>query len=442
MFADAAVLLLLIVLNGIFAMSELAIVSSRRVRLQQLAEDGRPGAQRALELADDPTRFLSTIQVGITSIGILIGAIGEATFADHLREPLARIPAIEPYADTLALAILVVVVTYLSLIFGELVPKRLAMIRAEAIAMRVSRPMHWISAIGRPVVRLLSLSTDFILRLLRVRRASEPSVTDEEIKVLMEQGAEEGVFERVEQELVENILLLDNRRVGAIMTPRMDIVFVDVREPFAGNRQRILDDAHSEIPVCDGGLENVVGFVKSKALLKRLLLGEPVDLAVLSERPLFVPKTLTLMQLLEHFKRSHLHTALVVDEYGEVTGLVSLNDVLEAIVGDLPSGGGEGEAEAVQREDGSWLIDGMMDLHEIKQRFDLEELPGEETGHVHTLSGYVMLSLGRVPRVAESFEAAGLRFEVVDMDGHRVDKVLVKPLPGDAPPDPWGSPSA
>ena len=436
MFADAAVLLLLILLNGIFAMSEIAIVSSRRVRLQQMAEDGRPGAQRALELADDPTRFLSTIQVGITTIGILTGAIGEASFTEHLREPLAQIPAFEPHADTLAFVIMVILVTYLSLIVGELVPKRLAMIRPESIAMRVSRPMHWLSAFGRPVVRLLSLSTDFILRVLRARRPSEPSVTEEEIKVLMEQGTEEGVFERAEQELVENILLLDNRRVGAIMTPRMDIVFVDMREPFAVNRQRILDDAHSEIPVCDGGLENVVGFVKSKALLRRLLLGEAVDLAALSERPLFVPKTLTLMQLLEHFKRSHLHTALVVDEYGEVTGLVSLNDVLEAIVGDLPSGGGEGEAEAVQREDGSWLIDGMMDLHEIKQRFDLEDLPGEETGNVHTLSGYVMLRLGRVPKVTDGFEVAGLRFEVVDMDGHRVDKVLVTPPTGDFPPGP------
>ncbi len=428
MLPEILLLLLLIALNGLFAMSELAIVSSRRVRLQQMAEDGRPGAVRALELASEPTRFLSTIQVGITSIGILIGAIGEASLAEVIQGWLERWPLLALHAEAVALAVMVVVVTYVSLIVGELVPKRLAMLRPEPIAVLIARPMHRLSVVAQPLVRLLSLSTELVLRLLGARKPTEPSVTEEEIKVLMEQGAEEGVFEKAEQELVENILLLDIRRVGAVMTPRMDIVYVDTTEPLAVNRQRLLEEAYAEVPVCAGGLEHVLGFVTSKVLLRRLLAGEPLDFATLAEPPLFVPKTVTLIQLLEHFKRTHLHTALVVDEYGEVAGLVSLTDVLEAIVGALPSGGAEEGPEAVQREDGSWLIDGMMDLHELKQRFDLGDLPGEDPAKVHTVGGYVMLSLGRVPAAADVFEAAGLRFEVVDMDGRRVDKVLVKPL--------------
>ena len=426
MLPEVLLLLLLVSLNGLFAMSELAIVSSRRVRLQHMAEDGRPGAARALELAGEPTRFLSTVQVGITGIGVLLGAIGEASLAESFRNWLERWSLTAPHAEGIALALMVVVVTYVSLIVGELVPKRIAMLNPEPIAVRVARPMHWLSLLSQPLVRLLSLSTEGVLRLLGVRRPSEPSVTEEEIKILMEQGTEEGVFERTELELVENILRLDIRRVGAVMTPRMEIVCVDTTEAFAVNRDRLLEQTYSEFPVCTGGLEHVVGFVTAKALLRSLLAGEEVDFAAVAAPPLFVPKTVTLIQLLEQFKRSQLHTALVVDEYGEISGLVSLRDVLDAIVGALPSGAAEEAPEAVGREDGSWLVDGMMDLHELKQRFDLDALPGEDFLKVHTVGGYVMLSLGRVPAAAEVFEAAGLRFEVVDMDGRRVDKVLVR----------------
>jgi len=378
MLSEVLLLLLLISLNGLFAMSELAIVSSRRVRLQHMAEDGRPGAARALELAAEPTRFLSTVQVGITGIGVLLGAIGEASLAESFQRWLERWPLTAPHAEGIALALMVALITYASLIVGELVPKRIAMLHPETIAVRVARPMHRLSLLSRPLVRLLSLSTEGVLRLLGVRRPSEPSVTEEEIQILMEQGTQEGVFERTELELVENILRLDIRRVGAVMTPRMDIVYVDTAEPFAVNRTRLLEDTYSEVPVCVGGLENVVGFVTAKALLRSLLTGKELDFAAVAAPPLFVPTTVTLIQLLAHFKRSQLHTALVVDEYGEVAGLVSLTDVLEAIVGALPSGAAEETPDAVEREDGSWLVDGMMDLHDLKQRFDLDALPGEE----------------------------------------------------------------
>jgi putative hemolysin len=428
MLIEIVLLLSLILLNGVFAMSEIAVVSSRRARLGQMAQEGRVGAAQALALAEDPGRFLPTIQVGITSIGILAGAVGEASIAERLEGYLGQVPALADHAELIALVAMVVVVTYVSLIVGELVPKRLAMLRPEAIATVIARPMNNLSRIARPLVRLLGYSTEVVLRLLRARRAAEPSVTDEEIKVLMAQGALEGVFVKAEQELVENILLLDSRKVGAVMTPRMDIVSLDLRDALAESRQRILDHPYSVFPVCDGGLENVVGVVKTKGLLRWLLSGHPLELRALVEPPLFVPKTLSLMQLLEHFKRSRLPTALAVDEYGEVAGLVSLTDVLESIVGDLPVP--EGEEPAVsEREDGSWLVDGLIDLHELRQRLGLGALPGEDSSGVHTLSGYVMLSLGRVPRVTDSFEAAGMRFEVVDMDGHRVDKVLLKRLP-------------
>jgi putative hemolysin len=427
---EIALLLLLIVVNGVFAMSEIAVVSSRRARLQQLVEGGHPGAARALELADDPGRFLSTIQVGITTIGIMSGAIGEASIAEGIRARLEQVPALAGQAEPIALVAMVILVTFLSLIVGELVPKRLAMLRPEAIAAAVARPMHALSRVARPVVHVLGRSTDLVLGLLRAPRGAEPSVTDEEIRVMMAQGAREGVFVKTEQTLVENALLLDRRRVGSVMTPRMDIVFLDLRDPPAETQQRLLEHPYSVFPVCDGGLDNVVGMVRSKAMLSWLLVGRPLELRALAEPPRFIPESLSLMQLLEHFKRARLHTTLAVDEYGEVAGLVSLDDVLESIVGDLPPAEGE-QPEAAQRADGSWLIDGLMDLHELRRRLGIGRLPGEDSVGLHTLSGYVMLNLGRVPRVTDTFEAGGLRFEVVDMDGHRVDKVLVRRLAPD-----------
>ena len=432
MYADISLLLCLILLNGLFALSEIAIVSSRRVRLQQLAEQGSGGATVALQLAAQPTRFLSTVQVGITSIGIMSGAIGEATIKDRLRAAVETVPLLAPHADTVAFAIMVVALTYVSLIAGELVPKRLALTRPEAIAAIIARPMRLLSAVVKPLVYLLSASTDTVLRLLRVRHSSQPAVTLEEFKVLIAQGTEEGVFDKTEHELVSNVLRLDERRVGGIMTPRADIVFLDARAPFADNRAVLASHPHTVLPLCDGSLERVVGFVKSTELLVRLVNGEPVDLRRLAWPPLFVPATTTVMQLLERFKRTHLPLALVIDEHGGVAGLISFSDVVGAVVGDLPPEPGE-DPMIVTRGDGSWLVDGALDLDALRRLLGSDTFAQEAAAYYHTLGGLAMLALGRVPRTGDVFEQEGVRFEIVDMDANRVDRVMVTRTPP-APP--------
>jgi putative hemolysin len=430
MLADISLLLFLILFNGLFALSEIAIVSSRRVRLQQLADQGRRGAVVALQLAEQPTRFLSTVQVGITSIGIMSGAIGEATISARLRAAVSTVPLLADHAETIAFAIMVVILTYVSLIVGELVPKRLALTRPEAIAALISRPMRLVSAIVRPLVYLLSVSTDTVLRLLRVRHAKGPAVTLEEFRVLVAQGTEEGVFEKTEEELVSNVLRLDERRVGAIMTPRADIVFLDVRAPFAANRAVLTSQPHTVLPLCDGTLERVFGFVKATDVLVRLLRGESVDLRRLASPPLFVPATTTVMRLLEQFRRTHLPLALVIDEHGGVSGLISFSDIVGAVVGDLPPEPGE-DPMVVSRGDGSWLVDGAYDLDGMRRLLDRDDFAQDARDFYHTLGGLAMLVLGRIPRAGDRFEKDGVQFEVVDMDGHRVDKVIVTQPPAE-----------
>jgi len=425
MTADILLVFVLIVLNGIFAMSEIAIVSARRARLVQMAETGSSGAQQALELASQPTRFLSSVQVGITSIGILNGAIGEAAVVTRLNAFFEQVPLLAPYAHPLAMGTMVVALTYVSLIIGELVPKRLALTRPETIASIVSRPMRTLATVARPLVFVLSVSTDAILRLLRVRHVQSPAVTVEEVRVMVEQGAEEGVFEPTEHELVTNVLNLDQRHVGSVLTPRSDIVFLDVRDPVETSREKLRGAPHSVLPLCDGGLDHVLGFVRATKVLEQVLDTDALDLPALAEPALFVPETMTLMKLLEQFKRTHLPLALVVDEFGDVDGLVSLIDVISAIVGDLPSEPGE-EPSIVRREDGSWLMDGGLDLTTVLRTLDDEALlSDEDRQHYHTLGGLAMLALGRVPKTGDVFERGDFRFEIVDMDGNRVDRVLV-----------------
>ena len=430
---DVLLLLLLIVLNGIFAMSEIAVVSARRARLIQLAEEGSKGARHALTLASEPTRFLSSVQVGITSIGILNGAIGEGVIAARLRPALEQVPLLAPYADTLSLAIMVAVLTYVSLIIGELVPKRIALIHPETIASVIARPMEVVAGVTRPIVFLLSVSTDSILRLFRVRQAKQPGVTADEIRVMLEQGAEEGVFEPTEHELVTNVLNLDERHVGAVLTPRSDVVYVDIRDSVDTLREKLREQPHSVLPLCDGSLDKVLGFVRSTKVLERFLERGQPDLPSLAEPPLFVPETMTLMKLLEQFKRTHLPIALVVDEFGDVEGLVSFTDVISSIVGDLPTEPGE-EPAIVQREDGSWLLDGAVDLDTALRTLEAEAMVNDEDRqHFHTLGGLAMVALGRVPRTGDVFERGDYRFEVVDMDGNRVDRILAsrRPPPSD-----------
>jgi putative hemolysin len=408
-------------------MSEIAIVSSRRARLLRMAESGSAGAREALALSAEPTRFLSSVQVGITSIGILNGAIGDGAIANRIQISLERVPVFATYAESIAIVVMVIALTYVSLILGELVPKRIALVHPEAMAAAIARPMAVLASIGRPIVYLLSVSTDTILRVFGIRGVQQPAVTVEEIKVLLEQGAEEGSVEPTEHELVTNVLNLDDRHVGAVLTPRSDIVFLDVRAPLEENRRRLREDPYAVLPLCDGGLDTVLGFVRSTEVWEQLVEAQRLDLPSLAEPALFVPETMTLMKLLEQFKRTHLPVALVVDEFGEVEGLVSWSDVTASIVGDLPAEPGE-EPTIVRREDGSWLFDGSLDIESVIRTLDVGGLlDDDDRQHYHTLGGFMMLGLGRVPRTGDVFEKGGYRFEIVDMDGNRVDRVLVCP---------------
>jgi len=424
---DLALLLVLILINGVFSMSEIALVSSRRARLQQLADASHPGARHALQLSAAPTRFLSTVQVGITSIGILSGAVGESAIALRVQAWLQTVPALAPWAEPLSLVIMVVSLTYVSLILGELVPKQLGLTSPERIASLVAKPMSALATIGRPLVYLLSASTDLVLRLLRVDRTPQPTISVEEIKLLMEQGTQEGIFERAEQDIVANVLHLDDRHVAAILTPRSDVVFLDLQRPWADNAATLQANPHAVLPLCRGSLDEVVGVVRSSAILSLLLRGTEVNLEALATPALFVPRTVTLMAVLQQFKQMHLPIAFVVDEFGGVNGLVSLTDVTAAIVGELPETREE-DPSIIRRDDGSYLVDGSVEVTQLERQLRWALVQDGDQQHYHTLGGLVMFALGRVPHTGDTFERHGCRFEIMDMDGHRVDRVLVSRL--------------
>ncbi|MFS0516741.1 hemolysin family protein [Nostoc sp. UIC 10607] len=424
---EILIILVLVIANGVFSMSEMAIVSARKVRLQQLANQGDAKARAALKLAESPNQFLSTVQVGITLIGILTGAFGGATIAEKLAIYVGRVPFLAPYSEPISFGIIVLIITYLSLIVGELVPKRLALNNPERIASIVAIPMRALSAIASPMVYLLSASTDLILRLLGITASTEPQVTEEEIKILIEQGTEAGTFEEAEQDMVERVFRLGDRPVSYLMTPRPDIVWLDLDDSPEENRQKMVDSAYSRYPVCQGGLDNVLGVIPVTDLLARSFRGEPLDLTVGLRQPVFVPESTRGLKVLELFKQTITHMALVVDEYGVIQGLVTLNDIMSEIVGDVPSTDGQDQPQAVQREDGSWLLDGMLPVEEFLELFGMEEWESEERGSYQTLGGFVITHLGRIPAAADHFEWQSMRIEVMDMDGNRVDKVLVVP---------------
>ena len=424
---EVSVVVLLILLNGIFAMSEIAVVSARKTRLRQWAEEGNAKARAALELANNPNQFLATIQIGITLVGILAGAFGGATIAKELSVILNDISWLAPYSHPLSLALVVVVIAYLSLIVGELVPKRLALNNPERLAMAIAAPMQVLSRVAYPAVHLLGLSTELLLRALGMKPSTEPLVTEEEIRALIEQGTQAGMFEEAEQEMVERVFRLGDRRVSAVMTPRTEIVWLDREASALEIRRTITESAHSRFLVADGSLDNVLGVVHSKDLLAHILGEQVVNLEATLQQPLYVPESMRALKVLELFKQSGTHIALVIDEYGGIQGLVTPSDILEAIVGDLPEAGEQVEPLAVQREDGSWLVDGMLPVDEFKDLFDLGELPGEDQGIYQTLAGFVVMQLGRIPAATDYFVWEGLKIEVVDMDGNRVDKVLVTP---------------
>lgn len=416
---------LLLLANGIFSMSEIAVVTARKSRLEDLANKGVARARAALELAKHPDQFLSTVQIGITLVGILAGAFGGGALTEWLALRLQSIPVLGEYSRTIALGAVVIGITYFSVILGELVPKRLALGHPEPIAMFMAPFIRFILTIGAPLVYLFTVSTDLVFRLFGKRFNQETLVTEEEITTLLRQGTEAGVFQETEQEMVEAVFDLADKSVRGLMTPRTQIVWLDANDTLERLHAKIAESGHSRFPVCEGSLDKVVGIAQAKDLLAVLLKSDSLDVRTHVQPADFVPRSMTAFQLLDHIKKSNSHIVLVVDEYGDIEGLVTHHDLLEAIAGDMPFGTKPTEAKAVQRKDGSWLVDGMMSVDEFKELFNIESVPGEKKDSFQTLGGFLFTHMGRVPSVSETFEWNGLRFEIVDMDGKRIDKVLV-----------------
>jgi putative hemolysin len=428
---EIVIVFCLLLANGVFAMAEISVVSSRKARLQKMADEGSPAASKALALAQSPSRFLSTVQIGITLVGILAGAFGGATISEKLAAAVATVPVLAPYSGAIAIAIVVGAITYASLIIGELVPKRIGLNNPEKKAMLVAGPMNALSRFASPFVWVLMTSTELVLKVLGLGKEKDAPPSEEEVSHLIEQGAAAGVFHKGERAMVEGVLRLDETPVTEIMTRRSKIVFLNVADPDETNWRKIVASGHSQFPVYEGTRDHVLGMVSVKALWANNAAGLQSRLQDHLIKPLVVPRSVTVIQILDTFKKSGKHIALVTDEFGSIQGIVSLIDVMEAIVGDLPEPGDRREPEAVQRENGSWLVDGSLDVADLKARFSFGPLPGEDGGNFETLGGFVLDRFGHIPGVGESFEWSGWRFEIMDMDRHRVDKVLLtkQPLP-------------
>lgn len=425
-----SIVLLLILLNGFFAMAEIALVSARPARLQPLAAQGSRGAEAALELKSDPSRLLATVQIGITVIAVLSGTLGEATLGEAFQRYLIEQGGFwATYAGAISMAVVVIGIAFLSLILGELVPKRIALIHPERIAAALARFMSGMARLGAPLERFLSATSDLILRLVPVR-GEAPSVTDEEIGFMLREGVASGHIPQAETAIVEMALRLGDRRVSSVMTPRTQIEFLDLDDPPDELRRQIRNSPYSRFPVVRGGMENLAGIVQDKDLLAACLAGEKFDPNAALRQPLFLPNTVSVLRALEMFKSSGEPMALVVDEYGDLEGLVTLTDILEALVGDIPEIG-DTDQRIVRREDGTWLLDGLVSLDEVKQLLGVTTLPDEHP-EFHTLGGYMMARLHRVPMVADRVTAGEYLFEIVDMDGRRVDRVLIMPIAAQA----------
>jgi putative hemolysin len=423
--AELLLVSVLIVLNGVFVMSEMAIVSARKVRLQQLANHGDRRAEVALDLAMSPDRFLPTVQVGITLMAILSGARGESAISRLLAPQLEQwLP--RQYSEPIAAILAIALITYLTIVIAELVPKQIALNSPEKIASFVARPIDLLARLSTPLIFMLSRSTNFVVKLFGIRRTERPEVTEEEIKVMIEQGTETGMFEESEQDMVEGVLSLGDLKIGALMTPRPDITWIDINDRVGITRQKIIDSDYSRLPVCEGELDRVLGVVHVADLLSQTLKGEEINLTASLSQPLFIPESTRGLKVLEQFKKFGTHIAMVVDEYGVIQGLVTMHDLFEEIFGDITDFNEEPEEpQIIQREDGSWLLDGMLSIEELLEQFDIPE-SAIDRGNYHTLGGFAIMQLGKIPISGEYFEWRQLRFEIIDMDGKRVDKILVK----------------
>lgn len=428
---DIALLFGLILLNGIFAMSEIALVTARKSRLQRLSDDGDRSATIAMRLGEEPTQFLSTVQIGITAIGILNGIVGEAALAGPFAEILQSWGVDENTSSIGATIIVVVSITYFSIVVGELVPKRIAQFNAEGIARLMARPIAILARLSRPFVWLLSKSTDGLLKLLGKKELSSGNLTQEDIHAMLVEGSQTGVIEKHEHDMVRNVFRLDDRQIASLMTPRSDIVFLDINQPSESSLEKLIASDHSRFPVCQGGMDDVLGVINAKRLLKQYLTGDAANNITDYLLPaIYVPESLTGMKLLEQFRESGVQMVFVVDEYGEILGLVTLQDLLEALAGEFKPRDPE-DVWAVQRKDGSWLLDGLIPIQELKDRLTLKMVPEEHKGRYHTLSGMIMWLIGKIPHTGDIVEWEGWRFEVIDLDGNRIDKVLASSLMDD-----------
>ncbi len=429
---DVALLIFLILLNGLFAMSEMGLTAARKARLQVMVEAGQAGAQAAMDLHENPTKFLSTVQIGITSIGVLNGIVGEAAFAGPLATWLqGHFDVQVRVAQISATGLVVVIITFLTIIFGELVPKRLGQMFPEAVARLAAPPMNWLSAATRPFVALLGACTNGVLRMMGIRQTGSRAVTEEEIAAQLEEGLDAGVIEAQEHQMVRNVFRLDDRQIGSMMIPRAEIAWLDVDASLDELMSVMTEHGHSRYPVCRGGLDDVLGVLQVQRLVPALAKAERFELAGLLVAPVFVPETLSGMELLEHLRAVASDLVFVVDEYGAVQGVITERDVLEAITGEFSDPAAD-DAWAVERADGSWLMDGLIPVPELKDRLEIKELPEEERGRYNTLAGMIILLLGRLPATSDVVEWEDWRFEVVDLDGRRIDKVLVSHLPAPA----------
>jgi len=418
------IILLLILTNGFLAMSELAVISSSKTRLQRRAEDGNSNAGAALDLAGNPHRFLAAVQIGITLIGVLSGAFGGASLAGRLAQPLSSVRYIGHYSQWISMALVVGLITYLSLL-AELIPKRIAVCTPESIASAVARPMLKLSAIASPIIHVLSVSTDFALRLFGFGQMKERPITEEEIRMLIAQATVAGVFHEAEHDMVERVFRLGDRRVGVMMTPRNKVVWLDPNESPDKMRRKIAKSPFSRFPVGQKA-GNIQGIVHLRDIAVRCLWGKPLDLRASMHKPLFVHESAHALKVLERFRQSGLQMAVVVDEYGTIEGIITLTDILEAIVGDIASTEAPQEPLITQKQEGEWLVEGMLPIDELKAFFNLRKLPGERSGRFQTLGGFAMAYLRRVPAAGDTFECCGYSFEVGEMEGHRVRKVLIK----------------
>jgi putative hemolysin len=433
MVTDILIILFLILLNGVFAMSELALVSAKRMRLEKAAAEGSRGARVALGLADEPSHFLSTVQVGITLISIFNGAFGEASLVAHLTPQFKEVPLLAPYAYQAALGLVVVCITIASIILGELVPKRIAMQYPEAMATLIAPPLRLLSIVMAPFVKLLALATEAIVRIFGIGRHKEEAPTEEDITGMIKESTDAGVFEKTEYDIVSRALRLDDKHLKSLMTPRVDLTLVDLDIPREDNLARIACSRYSRMPVCRGDRSRIIGFVHTRDLLAQAVRArsvDAVDIEAAVQEILYVPETISAMDLLELFKKNKAEIALIVDEYGDIQGMVTLTDVMSALVGDVSVIGEEGENDAVQREDGSWLLDGGVALERFRDVMETNlRFPDEETGVYHTLAGFMLYQLGYIPKIAETTHWGEYCFEVMDMDGNRIDQLLVTHVP-------------